>query len=144
MPLRPTNEARWRLARRAYVAFLMTFFLWVALYAGPNYFLFGKLTTQSPADFREVVIQKGLPALLAVREYEARRGRLPNEHDDLLDRHSMVWIRGSKLKIWSKWHHSVTYDLTSRNSRWMVRGAFTNGPIPGIPPEPPSTQRSQP
>lgn len=142
----PYNLNRWRQIRLAYYLALLATATLIGFYFGPNYFLFGKLTSLNPADFTDYVKSNGLPLLRAVREYKQSHGQYPREIRSLeTNGHQFyggLYIEDGRLFLLGPHVQYIYYDLNAVNAKWIVDGRFANGEIPGIPPESPSTQPS--
>jgi hypothetical protein len=144
----------WCRRRRAYYAALATYFAAAAFYFGPNLYLFGKLTWLEPSDFVPVVQERCVPVVLAMKQYERDRGRLPTRDEDLEPdylpeiRGGVFLDRHGGFECWGKFNHFITYNFTPGGEGWHVTGAFTSGPIPlppvDLPPAPPHPTATRP
>lgn len=146
MSARTYYPARWRTYRVIYYLGICATFSAAAFYFGPNYLLFGKLTWRNPSDFTSRVMSDGLLVLSEIRKYQADHGQLPTDlrqigSDDGFLFHG-AFYSDHILKIQDQYHDVVTYDLSAPNPSWVVRGPFTSGPVPGIPPERPARIKS--
>lgn len=138
-----TQSLFWKRARLAYGATLFIFFCAIAFYFGPNYMLFGKLTWITPDDFAETAQTKVAPIVRATKQYAADHGELPST-DKLLSEQlvptylpapssgniSLTILReNGTIEYWTRWNHTIEYDLTPGHEGWSVRGVFASGPI---------------
>lgn len=141
-PRRPPEtfeERMWRLRRVAYYAALTGALASIAFYFGPNWFIFGKLTRLSPADFVSFVDHDGVPVVRAVKLYHRDTGQYPADVQELpasylkgRSNFSPVMYPG-EIVFFGPWHEEIVYDLTPGKEGWSVRGPFANGAIPATP-----------
>lgn len=133
----------------AYLVVLATWFASIAFYFGPSWILFHKLRWITPADFADAARERVAPIVLAVKQYEADNGRLPDEsvHDlqsvlvpaylippkgrDRLP--GYFYLDEGDLHYLAKFNHMIVYRFRPQQEGWSVAGAFTSGPIP-LPP----------
>jgi hypothetical protein len=131
---------RWRRVRVAYLAGLVAWFGAVALYFGPNYLLFHKLTRITPADFVPRVERECVPVVRAMKEFRRDNGRMPASAEELVPRYLPLAngqtggsIFNGKFEWWAQYNHHVRYDFNGASEGWTVDGPFTSGRIP-LPP----------
>jgi hypothetical protein len=150
MAMGEADIRRWRRRRVAYLAGHVALFVAVALYFGPNYYLFHKLTWITPADFAPAVERNCVPIVRAMKEFRRDNGRLPKQTDELVPHYLPTSNGQARVSVWegefrwpAEFNHRIRYDFNPATEGWTVDGAFTSGRIP-LPPVTVSIATSQP
>jgi len=135
-------RSKWFYYQLGYYLALGLLFWVIAFELGVNYFRFGKLARQTPADYVADVRQYCLPVVRAMKEFQRDHGRLPNDMDELIPGYlpdqsdKAVQLFGARQGQFERpvaIHHRIQYDFTPGNEGWIVVGPDTNGRIP-LPP----------
>jgi hypothetical protein len=138
----PPKDPKWTAKRVAYYFALLGWFCLIAFWAGPNVWLFGRVTGMRESDLHENVKQRFVPAIRAVLEYQRDFGALPdnswNAKVVYFGKYTQVgWggehIRNGVLSDYGRYNQCISYDFSHPEAPWTTWGAFYNGPI-NLPP----------
>ncbi len=141
-----SEEIRWQRQRIALRTVLV-----VAVFAGVfffarNFFLYGKFTPLTAADYIPDVQRQGVPIVRAMKRYQRDTGQLPKKGEDLVPKYLQTWSHthsgpGGLPTIWNgefslnmfRFHEQVRYDFTPGSEGWLINGPVVRGRIP-LPP----------
>ena len=138
--MRFSSQRRWLLARLAYRAALVGFFLLVAFEVGPNYFNYHRLVAPAPSSYLDLVNGSCAPALREMAVYnrsveQASRSRnpsppyLPSE----LRARALVAPDGGVVFPFYEKRIRIRYSVTSGHGVWTVEGPGFSGIVPAPP-----------
>ncbi len=134
-------RSKWLYLQLAYYLALAGVFVAIAFYLGPNYYLVGRFSSVTPADFVGEVQQEGVPVVRAMKEFQRDHGRLPQDANELVPKYlppsgdNAVWfdVRQGVFAQRARWNHRIWYDFSPGTEGWYVAGHMARGRIP-LPP----------
>ncbi len=135
----PPKDPTWTAKRVAYYVALLGWFSLIAFWAGPNVWLFGRVTGMRESDLHEQVNRLYVPLVRAMLEYQKDFGALPPNtrtatkpyfgENVLLTGGSGYVQNGVLIARDYKWHHTIRYNFNDTRSPWSAQGGYYNGPI---------------
>lgn len=138
----PPKDPKWTARRVAYYFALLGWFCLIAFWAGPNVWLFGRVTGMRESDLHAGAKRSVVPAIRAVLEYQRDFGVLPDNSWDAkvvyFGSDAQVgwggeYIRNGVLSDRGLYNQNIYYDFGRADAPWSSQGIFYNGPI-NLPP----------
>lgn len=111
-------------------------FLWIAFGVGRTYFIFGRWTRPTPADYVAFVNQECAPALRALAAYHREFGSPPWDgfnavHSKNPKFDEWFTVAGGELRFEAyPTGERICYRASANGGDWMLEGPFLNGPVP--------------